>query len=221
MKLRLPGKPSLVRRLILLATVWSLAVLIVAGFVLGAQFERASIDRLDTDLGSLADGLSAGINVEKGELVIPEINDERFTRTFAGRYWQIAEVRPDGDLVSVARSRSLGDTELVLPPSGLAGLQATNKPVPYDATGPVRQSGLGHQPLRASALFIRIGDSAPLIIMVGEDRTAVDREIRTFRTTTAIALILLGLFIVAGVWIQVRVGLQPIFDLRREIAEVR
>jgi len=221
LKLRLPGKPSLVRRLILLATGWSLIVLLVAGIVLSAQFERAATDRLDTDLGSLADGLSAGINVEGGVVVIPEVNDERFTRTFAGRYWQIAEVRADNVLVSVARSRSLGDTQLMLPPSGMAGLQATNKPVPYDAPGPVRPNGLGHQKLRASALLIRIDDNPPLIIMVAEDRTAVDREIRTFATTTAIALILLGLFIIAGVWIQVRVGLQPLFDLSREVSDVR
>ena len=221
MKLRLPGKPSLARRLILLATVWSLVVLAVTGIVLSAQFERASLSRLDNELSSLADALSAGVSIEEGIITIPDVNDQRFTRTFAGRYWQISEVRPDRTIQSVARSRSLGDTQLVLPPTGLESLQATNKPVPYDSTGPIRPSGLGRQPLRSSALFIRIGDHSPLVFMVGEDRTEVNREIRTFATTTAIALILLGFFIIVGVWIQVRFGLQPLFDLSREVADVR
>ncbi len=224
MKLRLPGKPSLVRRLILLAAGWSLTALAVTGFLLSAQFERASLSRLDSDLTGLAEGLVSGVEVTNGQIKVPPMSDERFSRTFSGHYWQIAEIGPQGQFIPRARSPSLFDTRLATPDFGLSGLLATpGRSVPYDALGPVRQSGVGRQPLRAGALYVRSldGHPAPLVFMVAEDRTSVDRDIRTFATTTAVALILLGLFIVAGVWVQVRWGLQPIFDLSREVAEVR
>ena len=40
-----PRHPSLVRRLVLLASVWSLAVLVVAGLGLSAYFTRTEIGR--------------------------------------------------------------------------------------------------------------------------------------------------------------------------------
>ncbi len=57
--------------------------------------------------------------------------------------------------------------------------------------------------------------------MAAEDRTPVNRDVRTFITTLAVALVLLGAGLIAAVIVQVRVGLQPLFALRREVAAVR
>ena len=57
--------------------------------------------------------------------------------------------------------------------------------------------------------------------MAAQDRTPVNRDVRTFITTLAVALGLLGAGLIAAVIIQVRVGLQPLFALRREVAAVR
>jgi signal transduction histidine kinase len=61
----------------------------------------------------------------------------------------------------------------------------------------------------------------PVVFMAAEDRTPVTRDVRTFDTTIAVALGLLGIGLIAAVIIQVRVGLRPLFALRREVADVR
>ncbi len=57
--------------------------------------------------------------------------------------------------------------------------------------------------------------------MAAEDRSPLDHDIAGFDTTVAIALLLLGAGLIAAVIVQVRVGLQPLFALRREVANVR
>ena len=57
--------------------------------------------------------------------------------------------------------------------------------------------------------------------MAAEDRTPVDAASRGFAAVTAGALVALGLGLVLAVFIQVRVGLAPLFALRREVAAVR
>jgi signal transduction histidine kinase len=57
--------------------------------------------------------------------------------------------------------------------------------------------------------------------MAALDRTPVNRDIRTFITTIAVALGILAVGLIAAVIVQVRVGLRPLFALRREVADVR
>ena len=86
----------------------------------------------------------------------------------------------------------------------------------FDLRGP------GDQPLRAAALLARLpGRAAPIVFIAAEDRTPLDADARRFALTTAAALLLLGAGLVAAVLMQVRVGLRPVFDIRREIARVR
>jgi signal transduction histidine kinase len=90
------------------------------------------------------------------------------------------------------------------------------KPLFYDAPGPVGQ------PLRVGALQVRMADFAsPVVFMSAEDRTPINRDVRNFVTTVAVALGILGIGLIAAVIIQVRVGLRPLFALRREVADVR
>ena len=50
-------RPSLVRRLVLLASVWSLAALVVTGLVLTALFQQAALSRFDQGLNDVVQGL--------------------------------------------------------------------------------------------------------------------------------------------------------------------
>ncbi|MDR3513231.1 MAG: ATP-binding protein [Caulobacteraceae bacterium] len=210
-------RPSLSRRLVLLAAIWSVAVLLVTGVALTALFQREAVDRFDEGLMDTVNGLYAGSSVDDQGLVdAPPLTDSRATRAYSGKYWQIAE--PAGDkLHALVRSRSLWDSALNGPAAGIAALQASpGKPIYYDTIGPVRE------PLRAAAMLTRLpGRAAPVIFMAAEDRTPVDAASRGFAAVTAGALVALGLGLVLAVFIQVRVGLSPLFALRREVADVR
>lgn len=212
------GQPSLVRRLVILAAGWSLAVLLVCALVLALLFQQAALRRFDQGLSELIDNLTAGATIsERGEVVAPALTDLRALRAFSGKYWQIAEPAPGGGLHVLVRSRSLWDSELKSPGDIVARLDAEpGQPVSYDTTGPLEE------PLRAMATQAKLpGRAAPVIFMAAEDRSPVDRDVRGFITATAIAFALLAVGMIAAVVIQVRVGLNPLFALRREVASVR
>jgi signal transduction histidine kinase len=211
------GRPSLVRRLVLLAAAWSLAVLLVAGLSLSAFFNQAATARFDDELSDTIDGLLAGTSVEGGGIVPPPFTDPTTLRAYSGKYWEIAKPDTKGGLIALARSRSLWDRALAPPPQGAALMaRSPGKVVYYDAVGPLKQ------PLRVAALQGRLREmSGPVVFMSAEDRTPVNRDARTFAAGIAIALVLLGGGLIAAVIIQVRVGLEPLFALRREVAAVR
>jgi signal transduction histidine kinase len=208
--------PSLVRRLVILAAAWSLAVLAVAGVALSLFFSQAVMARFDDGLEETLNGLVARIPVENGTIAAPPFTDARFGRAYSGAYWQIvtAERSGPGEMV---RSRSLWDHELDLPPKEEEALARTpGEIVHYNSVGPLER------PLRVAAMQAHLdGVAAPVIIMAAADRTPVNRDVRTFDTTTAVALVLLGAGLIAAVVVQVRVGLQPLFALQREVTAVR
>ena len=220
-QLRLPalGRRSLVGRLVLLAAGWSLVVLIVTGVALTAFFQQAALRRFDLGLVDVTQGLNAGMGVEDGKVVAPPLTDARALRVYSGRYWQLAEHAPGGKIRPIGnnRSRSLFDMDLKMPDEIVAEVAANpGKQIFYSSDGPL------DQPLRASAMQVTLSQrAAPVIIMVAEDRSPVDKEARRFALLTAGALLALGVGILSAVFLQVRIGLQPLFRLRREVAEVR
>ncbi len=208
-------RPSLVRRLIWLAAVWSLLVMLGAGVALTAFFQSATLSRFDQSLYDLTEGLYAGATVEGGEVVAPAFTDTQALRVYSGRYWEIAEAAPQGRLHALVRSRSLWDSELTPPATGMPVMKPGDR-FQYDTVGPVGER------LRAVARAVTLpGRSGPVIFIAAEDRAPIDADSRRFAVTTALALALLGAGLVAGVVIQVRVGLMPLFKLRRDVAEVR
>ena len=212
------SRPSLVRRLVILAAGWSLAVLLVSAIVMALLFQQAALLRFDQSLGELIDNLVAGTTISpNGEVLAPALTDIRALRAYSGKYWQIAEPAPGGRIRILVRSRSLWDSELRAPVDLATRLAARpGKPVAYDTQGPL------DEPLRARASQAKLpGRVAQLIFMTGEDRTPLNNDMRSFITATAVAFLLLGAGLVAAVVLQVRVGLNPLFALRREVAEVR
>ena len=102
-----PRHPSLVRRLVLLAAVWSLAVLAAAGLGLSTFFTQTATTRFDDSLAENVDNLLAGTSVDaSGEIAAPPLTDQRALRVFSGRYWEIAAPTALGGLRVVVPSRS-------------------------------------------------------------------------------------------------------------------
>ena len=86
MKLEALRRPSLVRRLVILAVGWSLAALVIVALFLAFQFQQAALRRFEQTLEVLVDNLIAGSTVENGELVAPPFTDARALRAYSGRY---------------------------------------------------------------------------------------------------------------------------------------
>jgi signal transduction histidine kinase len=207
------GAPSLVGRLIILAAGWSLLVLLATGLALTAFFNQAALSRFDQGLRDTVDGLYAGSTVgDGGEVLAPPLTDARALRAYSGKYWQLSELTPQGGIRPLVRSRSLWDSELPAPADPLK----PGATVRYDTRGPQGE------PLRAVALTGQLpGRQAPVVFMAAEDRTPVDKDAQRFAVRTAIALVLLGAGIILAVFIQVRIGLQPLFALKKEVASLR
>ena len=92
--MKLPGgltRPSLARRLTILAVGWSFAALVIAAVVLALLFQQAALRRFDAGLSDLIDNLISGSTIESGEVVAPALTDQRALRAYSGRYWDIAE----------------------------------------------------------------------------------------------------------------------------------
>lgn len=213
---RAPG--SLVGRLILLAAGWSLALLVVAGFALSFLFNAAETRRFDQGLVEDADTLLAGASLdETGKVVAPPLTDARALLAYSGKYWELAEPGPDGKLHAVQPSRSLWDTVMPIPPDLQTRLAAAgSQPLFYFADGPLRQR------LRVCALKARLpGRDAPVVFLTAEDRAPLNRDERSFALVTAVALVLFGVVLVTAVILQVRIGLRPLFAMRRDVAKVR
>ena len=212
------SKRSLVRRLVLLAGIWNLVVLVLAGVFLTAQFRDAAIRRFDQSLAVLTDDLYAGSTVEEGLLKAPVLTDIRATRAYSGRYWTIFDQPAGGGRLNVIeRSRSLFDSELMIPVEQSERLMsAPGKTLFFNLKGPQ------NRPLRAAALQARLpGYPRPVVFIAAEDRTPIDADADRFARITTLALLILGGGLIAAVVVQVRVGLLPLFRLRREVASVR
>ena len=222
MKLARLWEGSVARGLVLLAALAILPVLVATGIAQTALFHQAAVSRFDDDLFDVVNGLYSGSSVDEGgEVDAPPLTDSRATRVYSGKYWEIAEPAggPDGKLRALkgARSRSLWDSELKAPPGGVAALSAqAGKPIYYDSVGPA------HEPLRAAAMQALLpGRTAPVIFMAAEDRSPLEADAASFAAETAGGLIVLGLGLILAIFIQVRIGLRPLFSLRREVAGVR
>lgn len=211
-----PG--SLVRRLVWLAAAWIIAALLLTGLALSAFFQQSTLRQFDRGLDATVTALLAGTNIDADGTVLPAVlGDAAHQRAYSGVYHQLGELGPGGRLIVLSRSRSLWDAELALPPEVIRRLQADpGDTTPFDLRGPAGE------PLRAAALSSRLpGRAAPLVFVAAQDRSALDADARRFALTTAVALLALGAGLVAAVFVQVRIGLRPVFDIRREIARVR
>ncbi|HTX47890.1 MAG TPA: ATP-binding protein [Caulobacteraceae bacterium] len=211
--------PSLVRRLVVLQFVLSAVVLAVGGVALSSLFRQGVTNEFDARLSQDITDLIAGASVdETGQVSAPALTDARTLRAYSGKYWEMVAPSGPTTVKAIDRSRSMWDADnLVLPPSGLAGLLAApGRTQFYDGVGPAKER------LRIAAEAVRLsGVAQPVIFMEAEDRSPIDADIRTFDTTTTFALLVLAGMLVAGVMLQVRIGLQPLFSLRREVAGVR
>jgi signal transduction histidine kinase len=200
-------------RLFYSAAVWSTVLLVLTGLALTATYRRSTEQALDDRLGVYLRALVADIatpgddsRTEPGQLGEP-----RFELALSGWYWQIMRVDAPGEIKA---SRSLFASQLprlstlgVRPELG--GLRRGEAPGPDEKI------------LRMVERVIDIGDGGIYLVQVAAPVEEIDKPVRDFEITLAIAFVLLGLGLVLVTALQVRFGLRPLRTLRQEVTEIR
>ncbi|BCM87912.1 sensor histidine kinase [Methylobacterium indicum] len=203
------GEPSsLQRRLIVGAAVGSMLALAGASMAIGVVlhwFVRGQLDgRLDDRIMALVSEVheapGGGLALRHDREVPP------LDRLGSGWYWQ---VRRGG---AVLRSASLGDARLAIP----AGPAEAEGPAPADGIGP-HGDGLILRVLRAPG---RPGEPETVVI-ASAPKTALYGPIFEVLCHVGLAIALIGLGLVGGVLVQVRVGLRPLRRLLEQLGDVR
>jgi signal transduction histidine kinase len=205
---------SLALRLFLSATVWTVVILLVTGFVLSGLYrnsvERAFDRRLGVYLKTLiADIASPEIPIEKtGQM----LGEPLFELPLSGWYWQVT--RLDRAPPEATSSRSLWDRNL----PHLADMS-----VAPDAEG-IRKSyvqGPEDQRLRVVERDVDLGDDGRFLVEVAGDASELDDEIFAFYGAIAATFVGLIVVLLLSTLFQVRFGLAPLNRISRSLAAIR
>lgn len=212
---------SLAARLLTIAGV-SLVGLVAMGWIAYAQF-NAQLLRLmiDPEVSSVADDLigNAGPGIT-GELVLQDLPyDPRYLRPLSGRYFQVARVHDDGTLETQVISPSLVDALIQLPREIEQELIAARPGSAryFTVDGPDRE------PLRIIARVERIPNlEGRYLFLVGVAPEAMLAPAANLvGWAFAVFVIFCAAMVAAVTVLQVRIGLEPLHELQRDIAAVR
>ncbi|MBS0386486.1 MAG: sensor histidine kinase [Proteobacteria bacterium] len=214
---------SLAARLLTIALV-SVSGLVAVGWVAHAQFNRQLLTLLiDPEIQSVADNLigNSGPGLA-GELALQDVPyDPRYSQPLSGRYFEIARIHePDGRLDVQVISPSLFDTIIRLAPDLRQRLTAPNAP-----RGPqfLDIEGPDHAPLRVIARVEQLPRlQGRYLFLVGVAPQAIIAPAANLVGLAFAAFVAFCALMVAAVTVlQVRIGLEPLRQLQRDIAAVR
>jgi len=213
---------SLAARLLTIAIV-SVLSLVAMGVIAHAQFQRQLLRLLiDPEIQAVADNLVANAGPGLGgEIALQDLPyDPRYLQPLSGRYFQIARIRDDASLDVQVISPSLFDISIPLD----AKLQ--NELIAPDAPRTARFldiPGPDDEPLRIVARVQEIPQlEGRYLFLVGvAPRAILAPAANLVGISFAIFLAFCAVMVAAVTVLQIRVGLEPLRELRRDIAEVR
>jgi signal transduction histidine kinase len=205
---------SLALRLFLAATAWTVAILLVTGFVLSSVY-RQSVERaFDRRLGVYLKTLIA-------EVASPDETTEKFGQSLgeplfelppSGWYWQVTRLGTGP--AEVKSSRSLWD-------ASLPHLEDLGVPA---ALGGVRQGyalGPEDQRLRIAERTVDLGEEGRFLVSVAGAASEIDEELRAFDRAILVTFALLAAVLLLTTLFQVRFGLAPLKRISESLAAIR
>ncbi|MGF7160239.1 signal transduction histidine kinase [Rhodoligotrophos appendicifer] len=206
---------SLTFRLIASAALISVIIIFAAGVLLSSLFQEAVERNFDARLQAVLDGLLASVELTKdGTLTLREtLADSRFGLPLSGWYWQVSSV--DSAQPQNLPSDSLLEQRLEIPPGALET---------RDENGLARffLSDADSRRLRAIEQRYRLfGSDDAYSFVVAGNFDELRAEISAFTNTLILVLTLLGMGLMAAIFVQVRYGLRPMRQLQREISGIR
>jgi signal transduction histidine kinase len=208
---------SLAFRLIAAAAVWTVLALVAGGLILSNAFRSSVQGDFDSELQSSMDALVASARYDPSGVIQlePRYLSARFQRAYSGDYWQIVPVGGGKPIIS----HSLLDRTIRFADSK----KSADGMIWGHAEGPDRQHlrVLARRiefPIAATA---RPDDNRAYMFYVASDLNEVDRRISEFNGTLIWSFVILGLGLIAAVFIQVRVGLQPLRKVTDALYRIR
>jgi signal transduction histidine kinase len=208
---------SLAFRLIAAAAVWTVLAFFAGGLILSNAFRTSVEGDFDAELQSSLDALvaSAGYDASGAIRLEPRYLSARFQRAYSGDYWQILPVGGGKAMISHSLlDRMLRFSDSEKPRDGMMW---------GHGDGPDGQhlrllSRRIEFPITATA---RPDDSRAYMFTVASDTSEVENRIAQFNGILIWSFAILGLGLIGAVFIQVRVGLQPLRNVTEALYRIR
>ncbi len=212
-----PRLHSLAGRLIAAAAVWTVLALIGGGLILSNAFRTSVQDDFDSELQGDMDSLIAAAGHDKSGAIVLEQRylGEEFQRAYSGAYWQITPAGGGEPVISHSLlDQTIKFTDQNMPVKGLTW---------GHADGPDGQhlrmlSRRIEFPITATA---KPDDSRAYILSVAGDTRQLDERIAAFNGTIIWSFVILGFGLIAAVFLQVRIGLQPLRKVTQSLHRIR
>jgi signal transduction histidine kinase len=207
---------SLASRLILSATLVSIVLLAITGFVLASLFSAALERNFDHRLRAVADGLLANLEVNEAgtPALATALADTRFNLPLSGWYWQVMPLEAPAEAGSLA-SASLLEQRLDVPEAAVTARQPDGV-----AAFALRDSNGAN--LRAiEQVFTLPGSARRYSVLVAGNFDELRAEVSAFNRALVVSLLLLGLGLVLAILVQVRFGLRPLRKLETNLLAIR
>ncbi len=197
---------------------WIVLGLAGGGLVLSGIFRASEQSSFDARLKFDLDGMIAAAEPDPngGVSLQGRFTDPRFERIYSGWYWQIAPADRSGEMQI---SRSLWDKTIRLTNGGAAGPDV----IWGHGDGPDGQAVRIVErriefPVAATS---NPNDSRAYTFLVAGNTAQIESEISRFDTMLFWSFAVLGLGLIAAIFVQVRVGLMPLRRLRRALSRIR
>ncbi|PHR59334.1 MAG: ATP-binding protein [Robiginitomaculum sp.] len=217
------GGKSFVWGLVRTTFYWAIPALIIAGTGLILFFRMSTYKQFDDPLINTIQSLIAYVEVVESvdDVKIKLTNepiDPSYQRALSGRYWLVGELNENGRIEPLMGSRSLYGATLTLPIQDARKVRGQGGNIVTSiAQGP------DNEPLRLaieSVVFPGMGERA-IVIVAAADKRPTQQAVRRFSYLAIGLMSLIALALSAAIFMQVRIGLRPFFELQRRIADVR
>lgn len=207
---------SLRFRLLAGTLAWMLLSIVLTGWALRALFQDHVTQQLQAQLVMQLDQLSAAVDwtPQGSATVTPMAADPRLAQPLSGLYWQVDRLGA-APQTAVARSRSLWDQVLTLPPEfgddpsvGWRVLQL--------------RDAQGHALLTVVRILqLPEEDAPPLRLVVAGDEALLAEPLQRFTHLLLIALGILAAAMAVAVVVQLQLAMRPFRQLRDRLGAVR
>jgi signal transduction histidine kinase len=193
------------------------------GWIAHAQFNRAMLRLLiDPEIEAVANNLIGNAAPGLGqEIALQDLPyDPRYLQPLSGRYFQVARIEPNGQLDVQVISPSLFDVSIPLDSKLVSQLTDTDAPRGsqfLDIEGP------DNEPLRIIARVEEIPrlEGRYLFVVGVAPRAILAPAANVVGVAFAVFIVFCALMVVVITVLQVRIGLEPLHELQRDIANVR